>query len=56
MPIKRFMVPTINVGATCTNCLHRHEPSTFKRCTQCREKAVPDNHFPMHQTDEVEHD
>jgi hypothetical protein len=56
MPIPNFMAPNINVGATCTNCRHRHEQSTFKRCVKCNALGSKlDTHpFPMHQVDDIE--
>lgn len=54
MPIKRFMAPAMNVPETCTNCAHRHEQSTFKRCIACRDQATGEKPFPLHQVDDVE--
>lgn len=54
MSIKRFMAPAMNVPETCTNCTHRHEHSTFKRCILCRDQATGEKPFPLHQVDDIE--
>lgn len=51
MPIPNFLVPNINVGATCTNCAHRHTASDYKRCVSCRDHATGDKPFPLHEVE-----
>ncbi|BCS54531.1 hypothetical protein [Geobacter sp. SVR] len=54
MAIHPMFSSNINVGSTCSNCIHRHQPSTFKRCTVCLDKGTVDTPYPMHQEDSVE--